>query len=108
MDAELIAAAAKLCGWKRHYGRWAASGTWMTAPERSPERLTNAGLIALWEALGDHGWVWDKVGDERGNLCHRWRRVNQRTSPVSAMEVMHPDGATAACMAAWEELKHGH
>ena len=95
MDAELIAAAARLCGWQavdselhvyfQHNDRMA----WTDA-------LTDAGLLALEDALMRKGWEhW--LGGK--NMGYVWDRRTRHPAIAT-------DRATAACMAAREELKH--
>jgi hypothetical protein len=100
MDAELIEAAAKLCGWARE--EWDGEDTeqcwaavWpMKHGHRTdrPPFLTDAGLLALEEALLRMGWELDHDGG------YRWYR--------DALAAHHIVRATAACMAAAEQLKH--
>ncbi len=93
MDPTLISAAARLCGWI-HEGR---RRRWMTADEKQwvteGDTLTDAGLLALEAELKKRGWFWipDTV-----NWC--W------TKPASVVFKAHADRATAACLAAQEEV----
>lgn len=110
LTPELIEAAAKLCGWAKTKD-WHAPYTALFRDADglsmiTGSGLTTAGLLALEDALGDAGWVWDKVGDEGGTLCYRWRQwfpFGERRTVAD--ECLHPDRATAACLAAQAELE---
>lgn len=114
MDAKLIAAAAKLCGWAREEWDgedneqcWAA--VWPIKYGHrtdSPPFLTDAGLLALIKRLAECGWRYQMVGDEGGSLSlHGWsqRYFDSEGHTLSRYKVDN-DFATAACMAAQVEV----
>jgi hypothetical protein len=96
MDPKLIAAAAKLCGWEDEF----------VDDERMAwsDELTDAGLLALEDALLRRGWELFMTTNTPEAQFH-WER--DFASSILNPGIRHPDRATAACLAAQQEINDG-
>jgi hypothetical protein len=102
MDPKLIECAARLCGWRRLRPEdasrsWYHEGLCMT---HSDEALTDAGLLALEDALLRRGWNTKPFSSALG---YRWVKGKKFAVP----NVCDQDRATAACLAAQKALEEG-
>ncbi len=102
MDPKLIAAAAKLCGWEQlnlnsdpAWQHWIDS----TGLCANMSGLTERGLLALIQKLADTGWRYQKTG-----AFHEWLSFYDSDGRLLARRESDVDLATAACLAAHEEV----
>ena len=97
MDQNLIEAAARLCGWELRGARYERQDglemAWVGLPVEDAS-ITGAGLLALEDALWREKWY------VRWNGEYIWQKhPAMRRTPVA-----HMDRATAACLAAQQEV----